>query len=97
MIGSRVDGIAFALFLFMRHLMAITRCKKPGVSVTLFSFRGFFCGEEVIQLQLQSSLGVNWERGEDYLLRVEVHRIMEGVLEGRILQAKKLTEIMSQG
>jgi len=55
------------------------------------------CGEEITLLKLQSLLGVKWELGEDYVLAIEVHSVQKRILSGRILRAKKLTEVMTNG
>ena len=83
--------------LVMRHLIAISRCKKASGPICHFGFRGFLCGEEITLLKLQSLLGVKWELGEDYVLAIEVHSVQKRILSGRILRAKKLTEVMTNG
>lgn len=81
----------------MRTLIAISRCLKSYPDGGEFSFKGFYVGEEIIRLVLQSASGpIVWKKGEDYVLYIRVLSIETGILKGQVIRSRSLDELVSK-
>ena len=78
----------------MRTFIAITRCLKFRAKHGEFAFRGSYLGHLIRKLVLTAPHGMEWEKGEEYVLYVVARRINGDTLEGDVIKLKKLSEFL---
>lgn len=90
-------GLLIAISVVMKTIIIVSRClrvKKHGPEHELceFHFKGVCAGEALKSLQLKSRKDFQVKKNEDYLMYVQVEKLLQGRLEGTILKIKMLDE-----
>ena len=81
----------------MKSIIIVSKCirveKQPhGVELYHFHFKGVFSGEVLKKVILTKAINSSIQKGEEYLMYVQLQSCQEGVLKGRILKLKPLDE-----
>ena len=76
-------------------MVAITRCIKiEDCQRAYFHFKGFIKGEKCSMIKVSHDF-VLFDKGEDYILKLNVQRISNGVLNAELLSGEKISDIRS--
>ncbi len=82
----------------LRNLIIVSRClgvDKIRMKTCLmnFHFKGILKGSVVKGLKLEAYGSENYEVGEDYIMYIEMIHLHKKVLWGRVLKARKISEM----
>lgn len=81
----------------MKSIIIVSKCirieKLPlGEELYHFHFKGVFSGEVLKKVILTKGIESSIQKGEEYLMYVQLQSCQDGVLKGRILKIKPLDE-----
>jgi hypothetical protein len=74
----------------------VSQCQKVvqgPVILAFFHYNGTFAGRKINHIRVTGPSPVEWEKGEDYLLYLQLESITDAVVMAQLIKSKKLSEV----
>ena len=92
-----IDGLVLAISAYMKTVIIVSKCLRvtkfnSHESCYEFHFKGVCAGETLRKVILRGRHDFGIQRGEEYLMYVQMLSFEAGILKGSIIKLKKLDE-----